>query len=150
MRAWTCLYERQGDRQRGRATDIMPAGVSCVKCSILVKTHLAVSTPLLAIKPYSLVLVTPLMVFHYSLPKDLFLYMHTDCSQFPPSYAILCHLKPSALSGTNVYTWKNRSILIKLFVILLLMFTLQMTAKALPLSGCGRRAQRSLWKERDQ
>lgn len=62
--------ERERGRQRGRATDIIPAGVPRVKSSIPVKTHLAASVPLFAIKPYSTVLVAALMVFHYIVPKD--------------------------------------------------------------------------------
>ena len=137
------------DRQGGRATDIMPAGVSCVKFSILVQTRSAVCAPSLAIKTYSLVLVTPLMVFHYSLPKDLFLHIHTACRSFPLScYAILCNPKPSALPDTFVHMWRKCSILIKPFLIHHLVFTLQMLFKSLPLSGCERRAQGS-FVERD-
>lgn len=71
-----CTWTGQGERQTGNQSDGHYAAVSWVKCSILV-TQSAVSAPLLAIKPYSLVLVTPLMVFHFSLPKDIFLYTHT-------------------------------------------------------------------------
>lgn len=100
-----CQYERRGERDRQRSQGNRHyVDVACVKRSILVKTHSAVSVPLLAIKPYSLVLVTPLMVFHSSLPKDIFLYTHTHTEQSVFFfYAVFCQLKPSVLSGTNIY-----------------------------------------------
>lgn len=57
------------NRQTSSATDIMPMGMSHVKFSIPKKTRLTVSLPPFAIKPYTLVLMTPLMVGHYCLPK---------------------------------------------------------------------------------
>lgn len=45
MHGHVCMRDmkegRQTDRQRCRETDLMPASVSCVKCSLLVKTHMA-------------------------------------------------------------------------------------------------------------
>lgn len=67
-RAWQAHVRQESERERGReggrATDIKPADVSCVKCSILVKTCSAVTTPPSAIKLHSLVFVALLMVFH--------------------------------------------------------------------------------------
>lgn len=106
----TCRCERQGEGDGGgRATDGVPAGVSRVKRSILVKIHLAVCAPPLASsKSYSLVLVA-LMVFHYSPPpKDVFLYTSTGCSPLPP---LMQAANQVEVSGTNIYTrWKKNTL----------------------------------------
>lgn len=65
--------------------------------------------------------MTPLMVFHYRLPEDLFLYIRTDCLSV---FFVWCHLEPSALSDT---LWKSCSILITLVVMLHHVFTSQTT-----------------------
>lgn len=125
------------DRQEGGATDIMTAGVSCVKCSILVckKTHLAVCAPPLAIKAYSLGACDSSNGVPLQSPKGhVFVCTHSLASI---STIVLCNLvQPEAKVHCLTLTYrhgKNCSKAIELFVILRLMFTLQTTAKSPPL-----------------
>lgn len=70
--------ERQTDRQTSRVADVVPTNVFHFKRSIPVKMYLTVSAPQFATTPYSLVLVTPLMVSNYCLSEELFLYIQSQ------------------------------------------------------------------------